>query len=314
MEGSSEDKKERVSRKEGAMLMLLLKGLFRGKPWTRANVPKVLGLSPSFVSLAVTILLAGTLPTPVASQRARSQVEEGNRLYSEGRFEEAHQKYLEALLEDPESPLIRFNDGNALYQNQDFQRAMERFAEALDSPDPALRNSAWYNLGNALFRQQQLQESLEAFKEALRSDPGDLDAKHNLERVLEALQEQDQQDQQGEGDENQEDQPQDDQDQQDQPPGEQDQENPDQPPPQGQDSPQSEDQGQPEDNPQGDPQEGEAPPEEQEQQEGQNQPQPQPGEMTQEEAERLLDALREDPGDVNRKRAPSTGRRPRKDW
>jgi hypothetical protein len=36
--------------------------------------------------------------------------------------------------------------------------------------------------------------------------------------------------------------------------------------------------------------------------------------MTPEEAERLLDALREDPGDVNRKRAATTGNRPRKDW
>ena len=272
-------------------------------------------LSPARVGswacrVVLLLALAGMTPAPGAGQPARSQVEEGNRLYSEGRFEEAHQKYLEALLEDPESPLIRFNDGNALYQSQDFQQAMERFAEALDSPDPELRNSASYNLGNALFRQQQLQESLEAFKEALRAEPGDADAKHNLERVLEAIQEQEQQDQQ-EGDENE-----DNQEEQDQSSGEENQENQDQSQPQGQDSPQSQDQGEPENQPEGDPQQGEAPPQEQEQQqqEGQSETQPQPGAMTPEEAERLLDAIREDPGDVNRKRVPSTGRRPRKVW
>ena len=40
----------------------------------------------------------------------------------------------------------------------------------------------------------------------------------------------------------------------------------------------------------------------------------QPGEMTAEEAERLLDAIDENPEDVNRRRAAATGRRPRKPW
>ena len=148
--------------------------------------------------LVAPLLTGALLPGPVAGQQGRAQVEEGNRLYSEGRFDDAHQKYLEALLEDPESPLIRFNDGNALYQNQDLQRAVERYLEAAEAGDPALQNAAWYNLGNALFRAQQLQESLEAYKQALRTNPSDMDAKHNLERVLEQIQQQEQQDQ-GEG-------------------------------------------------------------------------------------------------------------------
>jgi hypothetical protein len=36
--------------------------------------------------------------------------------------------------------------------------------------------------------------------------------------------------------------------------------------------------------------------------------------MTQEEAERVLDAVNEDPGDVDRRRAPATGRRPIRPW
>jgi chemotaxis protein histidine kinase CheA len=237
-------------------------------------------------------------PGDLRGQRGRAQVEEGNRLYSEGLFDEAHEKYLEALLEDPESGLIRFNDGNALYQNADFQQAMERYMEAAESGDPALQSAAWYNLGNALFRAQ---ESLEAYKQALRANPSDADAKHNLERVLEQLQQQDQQ-----NDENQEgDQNQDSQDQQSG--GQQD--------PQNQESPENQDQeserGEGEDQPQeGQPQtqEGQESPEEEQE------AQPQPGEMTPEEAEQLLNAIREDPGDVNRKRAPTTGKRPRKRW
>jgi tetratricopeptide (TPR) repeat protein len=231
-------------------------------------------------------------------------VEEGNRLYSEGRFNEAHRKYLEALLDDPGSPLILFNDGSALYRDQDFREAQQRFREALEGGDPALRSSAWYNLGNALYRQQRYQESLEAYKEALRANPSDTDAKHNLERVLEQLRQQEEQPQQGRG-EGQAPEPRANQGQDDR---ESDNLQDRQPPASG-----SETSPQGETNPQERAEGAEPPPGEGEQEAGE-QPQPQPGEMTREEAQRLLSAIREDPGDVNRRRVASTGKRPRKDW
>jgi len=228
-------------------------------------------------------------PTPGSAQAGRDQVAEGNRLYEEGRFDEAHQMYLEALRDNPESSLIRFNSGNALYQSQDFQRAMEAYQQAIESGDPDLAGSAWYNLGNSLYRGQQLEPSLEAFKQVLRLDPDDVDAKHNLERVLEQMQQEqdeqgDQQQDQDQQDENEQQQDQDQQrdDEQDEQDGEQDRA----PPPEGEDPPP----------------------------EGEQEQQRQPGEMTPEEAERLLDAIREDPGDVNRKPAAARGRKPKKIW
>jgi len=214
-------------------------------------------------------------------------VQEGNRLYEEGRFEEAHQKYLEALAAAPESGVIRFNDGNALYQSEDHRRAMEAYQQAIETGDPAHASSAWYNLGNALFRQQQFPESLEAYKQALRLSSTDRDAKHNLERVLELMQEQEQQEQD----------PQDEQEE-----------------PQEDEQQQQQDEQQPEDDPQEQDREAESQPQDQEAQEEQGEPQPEPGQMTPEEAERLLDAIDEDPEDVDRRRAPATGRRPRKPW
>ena len=177
---------------------------------------------------------------------------------------------------------------------------MERFLEAAENGDPALSSASWYNLGNALYRQQQLQESLEAYKQALRANPADLDAKHNLERVLEQLQEQEQQRTQERAGIN---------------PGPEPEDQETGPGPAG---PQTgpggpgratgTGRGRPESRKEQNPQE-QGHPEDQQQE-----PQPQPGEMTPEEAERLLNAIREDPGDVNRKRAPATGKRPRKKW
>ena len=245
-----------------------------------------------------TVRVAATLafmimPSHSSGQAGRDHVAEGNRLYEEGRFDEAHQMYLEALRESPESSLIRFNSGNALYQTQDFQRAMEAYQQAIESGDPELASSAWYNLGNSLYRGQQLEPSLEAYKQALRLDPEDVDAKHNIERVLEQIQEEDQQDDEQPQDEGQQDdeQPQDEdqQDKNDAEQGEQEQDQQDgdqgQPPPEGEDYP---------------PSEGEQ--------------EFQPGEMTPEEVERLLDSIREDPGDVNRKPTAARGRKPKKAW
>ena len=259
------------------------------------------GLTRFVVATTGTVALIGILGAdPVYGQAGRERVLEGNRLYEEGRFAEAHQRYLEAMAEAPESPIIPFNDGNALYQDADYQRAMEAYQRAIETGDPALASAAWYNMGNALYRQQQLEPSLEAFKEALRLNPGDGDAKHNLERVLEQMQQQEQEQQQGDDEQEQdEDQDQQEQNQEDQ------QQNQPQNQPQNQD-PSDEQQDQDEQD-QNDP--GEAPP-----QEEPGEPQPQEGEMTQEEAERLLDAIEEDPEDVNRKRASARGRRPKKPW
>ena len=237
----------------------------------------------------VTLGVAGT--DELRGQAGRGETREGNRLYEEGRFAEAHEKYLEALLEAPDSPIIRFNDGNALYRGENYESALESFRTAVESGDPQLAAAAWYNLGNTLYRQGALPESLEAFKQALRADPADIDAKHNLERVLEQMQQQQQQ--QGDGEN------------EGQPPPEGGEQNQDQQ--QEQDQPEQDpgDQQDPEQNPEQNPDDTESPP----------QGPPPPGEMTREEAERLLGAIQEDQDEVNRKpRTAARGTRPRRDW
>jgi tetratricopeptide (TPR) repeat protein len=239
-------------------------------------------------ALALSVALAIGWPDAGFAQAGRSEANEGNRLYAEGRYGEAHERYLEALREAPDSPIIRFNDGNALYQGAEFESALEAYRDAIESGDSDLISDAWYNIGNVLYRRQMLQESLEAFKQSLRLDPTDTDAKHNLERVLEQMQ-QDEQDQDQNEDEQDQDQNDDEQDQNE---DEQDQD-------QNEDE-QNQDQNEHE--------------QDQNQDQGQSPPGGQP-EMSRDEAERLLDAIEEDQDEVDRQpRAAARGRRPRKDW
>ncbi len=252
-------------------------------PFRRSVVPPLRRRWVIRFALTMTVLIT-LAPASAETQRGRADVREGNRLYGERRYAEAHERYLDALRDAPDSPLIRFNDGNALYQTQEFQRALEAYRDAIESGDATLVSDSWYNLGNVLYRQQKLQEALEAYKEALRHDPSDIDAKHNLERVLQQLQQQQQQQQQQQG---QDDQQQDEQEQQQQ---EQQQQQQDQ-----RQEEQEQDQ-------------------QQQEQQQEQQAQPQQSEMSREEAERLLQAIQEDPDKIQRQRASPSRRRPRKDW
>ena len=83
-------------------------------------------------------LLVAVLPTSAAAQRGRTELNDGNRLYEEGRFPEAHEKYLEALRDAPDLPTALFNDGNALYESEEYVRALDAYLGAIGSGDPAL--------------------------------------------------------------------------------------------------------------------------------------------------------------------------------
>jgi len=243
---------------------------------------------PRLGGLALLACLA--LPSLGAAQPGRGAVDAGNRLYDDGRYEEAHEQYLEALREAPDSPIVPFNDGNALYRTEELPRAMESYRQAVESGDPAVEAQAWYNLGNALYRQQQLKPALEAYKEALRRNPTDTDAKHNVEVTLEQLQRQqqpdDQQDDNDEGHDQQDPQ---------QSEQEQDQDQPDSPEAQ---EPQQQQQNQPP-----------------EQHRENAEQQPPPGALSREEAERLLQAIDEDPSQIQRQRQTTApARPPRKPW
>jgi len=240
------------------------------------------------VGVCATLVALSGAAAPSFAQEGRAAVRDGNRLYEDGRFPEAHQRYLQGLAEAPESGVLRFNDGNALYRSDEYAQAMEAYERAIETGDAVLARAAWYNLGNALYRQQQLEQSLEAYKQALRLNPDDVDAKHNLERVLEQMQQQQQQQQQNDPSQDEQDQN------------------------QQQDPRQNQQQDQRDQNQQQNPQPSDQ--EQQPEQSGQQRPQPRPGQMSPEEAERLLEAVDEDPDEVNRARAPVTGPRPTRPW
>jgi hypothetical protein len=132
----------------------------------------------------------------------------------------------------------------------------------------------FHNLGNTFLKSQKLQESIGAYKEALKINPNDLETKYNLSYALKQMQNQ-QNNQQNQQNQDQQDQNQDqNQDEQDQ---NQDQENKDQEEKQDQQQ-QNQDQ----------------------QQNQQQNPEPK-DEISKDEAQRILDALKNNEAELQKK-------------
>jgi Ca-activated chloride channel homolog len=135
------------------------------------------------------VLLALLLPMSGQAQPGRGKVKQGNALYQAKKYDAARNRYQDALLDAPGSPVIQFNLGDAAYQMKSYDKALESYQKTLGVRDAAVQAKTYYNIGNALYRTNKLTEAIAAYQDALKLDPSDVDAKYNLEYVRNKLKE-----------------------------------------------------------------------------------------------------------------------------
>ena len=127
---------------------------------------------------------------------AHRRTEKGNTLYLEGENDPALSEYQKAQARIPEAPQLHYDIGNVLYRQENWSGAAEAYEHALGAAGPDLAARAAYNLGNALFHDEKYDDAVKAYTRALKGSPQDADAKHNLEMALRALEQKKQQQQQ----------------------------------------------------------------------------------------------------------------------
>lgn len=126
---------------------------------------------------------------------AIGELEKGNRLYRAGKVAEAVAVYEKAIAGGNNAPELHYNLGTALLKLGRYQDAEQHLRLALRELRSDVRQRAYYNLGNRYLEQarkgadaqtstQLLDGAVEAYKQALRLQPGDMDAKWNLELAL----------------------------------------------------------------------------------------------------------------------------------
>ena len=130
----------------------------------------------SMVALALCLTACG--PTPAGVN------DSGHEPYLSGDYSSSLELYERASERDPGAPEPRYNSGNTLYRMEEYGESLLRYDESLRNARGELRSSGFFNRGNTSFRMEQYAGAIEAYKEALRINPGDADAKHNLELAL----------------------------------------------------------------------------------------------------------------------------------
>ena len=151
------------------------------------------GPGSKFTTLLVCLFLAWH---PVQAQALTTE-----ELYHQGQLDEALKRYRQALAKDPDNPVLHYNLGDVLYRQKQYGGAAAEFAKGLTSDDLDLQARSYFNLGNSHFQMgaaagRELAKAEEAYKKAvnayeasLKLQPGDADAKANLELARKRLQE-----------------------------------------------------------------------------------------------------------------------------
>ena len=157
--------------------------------------------------LTVTLLVALFVATDAQAQKfpERRLVRKGNRLYERLNYDKAAERYQQAIGVCDSCYEATFNLGDALYKQKEYDEAGKIFsALAADSTRSDLdRAQSYYNLGNTLFQQKRYQEALAAFKKSLRLNPADLETKYNYAYTKKYIEDQQQQGGGGGNDQNQ---------------------------------------------------------------------------------------------------------------
>lgn len=136
----------------------------------------------------VVLIILALFTLNVFSQAERKFVRRGNRQYEDKKYQEAEIQYRKALEKSPGSVAADYNLGNALYRQNQFDAAAQRYKDLSGKPkDGQTLTSDYYNLGNALYKSGKYKECIDAYKNALRKTPGDMDAKHNLQLAMQKL-------------------------------------------------------------------------------------------------------------------------------
>jgi|WetSurMetagenome_2_1015567.scaffolds.fasta_scaffold54674_2 Ca-activated chloride channel homolog len=226
------------------------------------------------------------------SQSDRSTLNKGVDKYDEKKYADAEVDFRKVVETSPKNFEASFNLGTSYYKQEKYEDAIKSFSSSLENAkDDISRAKVFHNIGNSLLKSNKIEQSVEAYKNALKFNPNDDETKYNLSYALELLKNKDK-NQQNKNDQNKDDQKKDDQQKQ----QNQDQQNKDQNKQDQKQNPQPQDQESKQDNT--------------------KQQQPKEQKISKEEAQRILDALKNNEKDLQKQLRKRTGRvkQTEKDW
>lgn len=145
-------------------------------------------------TLIITILTTLLLSPCALAQNERPMVRKGNDLFDKEKYMESEVAYRKALEKKTESFEAQYNLAGSLYKQEKFKEAAEQYQVAANgTKDSKELGAVYHNLGNSFMADKQLEKGIDAYKESLRNDAeGEISDKtrYNLAYAQKLLQQQ----------------------------------------------------------------------------------------------------------------------------
>ncbi len=125
--------------------------------------------------------------------QTRSIINDGVDKYEKGDFAGASEKFQKSIDEKFENYKGHFNLGDALYKQNKYEDALSAYKNAMALAETDQQKAeVFHNIGNTLLKTKKLKESIGAYTESLKLNPDDLETKYNLSYALKQMQQQQQ--------------------------------------------------------------------------------------------------------------------------
>lgn len=155
------------------------------------------------ISIYISLVCALILPHMTIAQSYRSLVNDGNDMYKEKKYDDAEIQYKKSAEKKADRLEGHFNLGNTLYRKGDYKGAMEAYKKAITKvTDQKQASQSLYNIGNSFLdaadkvaknpamaqagdqagnaAMEGYKQAVEAYKHSLKLNPKDEEARYNL--------------------------------------------------------------------------------------------------------------------------------------
>jgi Flp pilus assembly protein TadD len=164
-------------------LVILMKGF---EPYTQSVSVSQLKLNPK---VEVTLKRATTGGGVIQDESTLSLLDLGNRLYKEGKYDEAIAQYELFLEKNPQAYQVQLNIADAYREKGDFDKAIELYNKLIElsANDKTLgkeiAGKAEAGIGDIYLKQNNLDEAQEHFKKSIASSPDDEVLAYNVGEI-----------------------------------------------------------------------------------------------------------------------------------
>jgi Ca-activated chloride channel homolog len=122
------------------------------------------------------------------AQSVRNLNNKGVDLYKEGKFADSEVNFKKGVIKEPQGFETNFNLGDAYYKQGRYDDAIKSYQSALNETEtPEQKAKVYHNIGNSLLKNNKIKESIGAYKNSLKLNPNDDETKYNLSYALSLL-------------------------------------------------------------------------------------------------------------------------------